>query len=208
MNNFWNGFEKQAGLLRTLGNVTGARHLKAGLKQVKREVDRGTPTQQVSMTKMLVPNSRRKRFLKANDNLNTGAKRMAGTALVAGGAAYGANKVMSKQAYDYAHEVKEYQEYAKERQNDEPIGVLPAIGTGAALGAGVGGIAAAHMRGPLLKASLLGAALGGLFGFGASKLSEGDIDESKRIMGMPKKDRDSYLRSLARKDENVYRYGN
>ena len=45
MDNFWNGFEKQASIPRLIGTVTGARDLKRGYNIIGKMVSKGQMTQ-------------------------------------------------------------------------------------------------------------------------------------------------------------------
>ena len=97
--NFWAGFEKQAGIMsgvgsigRTIGNVTGARQLSAGIKQIGHEVGRGA---NVTGGKLFTRPGISNRLGAAEKNLRQGGMKMLGTAAVGTAGVYGANKLMS-----------------------------------------------------------------------------------------------------------------
>lgn len=112
-----------------------------------------------------------------------------------------------KLAYNYEHEAKNKENYAKSRKNDKAVGWKRSLGIGSAIGGGVGALAgmAGDIQGPLAKKLFGGAAVGALGGAALGALyklfDEADIGEQKRIMAMPQKDRVTYLASAARKEE-------
>ena len=111
-----------------------------------------------------------------------------------------------KRAYDYAHEVDVAHEYAKDRYQDEPITWSKALGGGALLGSGIGGITGAlkspkeRMLGGLAGA-IAGAGMGALLGGGVGAIDRYDIAEQKEIMDMDGAKRAKYLASKERERE-------
>lgn len=114
-----------------------------------------------------------------------------------------------KRSYDYKQEAKDLQERFSKRSKSTPIDMKKSLLWGSGLGSLGGGLIGALKGGHGSKQRLIGAGLGGLLGASlggltgaiASISSVLGIEEAKRIMSMPQKDRDVYLRSLARKNE-------
>lgn len=113
-----------------------------------------------------------------------------------------------KRAYSYAHETRELGRDYSENAKRTPIGGIKSSLVGAGIGAVGGGLlGAVHgaSRGSAMAGGALGALLGGGFGAGMGALSamadKLGIEESKRIMAMPKKEREEYLQHLAREGE-------
>ena len=95
MESFWNGFEKRAGMMQQagkfLGNVTGARQLKAGFGQIKHQMNRGNLTRDAAGTVLSTPGAAN-RVAQAGKNLAIGGAKALGTTAAVG---YGANKMLS-----------------------------------------------------------------------------------------------------------------
>ena len=99
MEAFWSGFEKRAGMMQQagkfLGNVTGARQLKAGFGQVKHQMGKGNLGRDAAGNLMSTPGAA-KRVQQAGRNLAIGGAKALGTAAATTAAVgYGANKMLS-----------------------------------------------------------------------------------------------------------------
>lgn len=172
MNLFFRGFEKKANIvrkgLRTLGNITGARHLKAGIKDTKRLVDTKRIVKVPGKGIMGNP-AYQKRFVRAENNLRTGAKRMAGTGLAVGATAYGVNRLNKSANFD-----QESSSNAM-RMSDEGLGKhlaskelmkerLKTMGGRTLGGAGVGALAGLALGANPGRSAALGGIIGALSG--------------------------------------------
>lgn len=117
-----------------------------------------------------------------------------------------------KRAYDYGHEVRELDQHYEGRAGATPMDATEASRTGRRVGAIFGGLMGALLGAtthkPLMGAAL-GAGVGGLAGAGlghmggisAAMRDKLGIEEAKRIITMPKKERREYLLHLARQNE-------
>lgn len=113
-----------------------------------------------------------------------------------------------KKAYDYEHESKNLHTHYDQRSQETPVSVSRAGLWGAGIGGAGGAILGAlqnkgkgGMLPGLLIGGLLGAGVGGLAGVATAIADELGIEEAKRIMRMEDGARQSYLKSLARRNE-------
>ena len=102
MSSFWQGFEKQAGVMRDLGkkigNLTGVRQLRTGLKQLEHEKKRRGATIGGGMYTTRLGYA--KRMENADKLIQSGAGRLAGTAALGGLGAAGTAALASKNKED------------------------------------------------------------------------------------------------------------
>jgi len=103
-----------------------------------------------------------------------------------------------KLGYDYAWESQEAEQHAKKRYKDKPISALKSTGIGGAIGSGIGALTGKLNRTGAGKAALIGGLVGALGGLAVAGIDAADIKESKKVMGMPKKQRDMYLTARER----------
>jgi hypothetical protein len=114
-----------------------------------------------------------------------------------------------KSAYDFEHEARrseQHYDYQSKRTN--PMSKVKAAlytGLAGALLGGAGGALHDNFKGNRLLGGALGAGLGALAGGGLGILTamvdKLGIETAKRIMAMPKKERDAYLKYLAYQNE-------
>lgn len=95
MDAFWEGFEKQAGFWKSLGNVTGVRQLATGIRSVAHLHDRGKIAPITGGFGLAVKPGYYKRVAATENNLRSGALKALGTTGVLGVGAYGAKKMLS-----------------------------------------------------------------------------------------------------------------
>ena len=113
-----------------------------------------------------------------------------------------------KKAYDYEHESSNLKARYDQRSKETPVSARKAGLWGAGIGGAGGAILGAlqhkgkgGMLPGLLMGGLLGAGIGGLAGVATAIADELGIEEAKRIMRMEDGARQSYLKSLARRNE-------
>ena len=119
------------------------------------------------------------------------------------------NEALEKIAYNYTHEARELEDHHKKNQNKQKThagrSALEGATGGAALGASFGALLSD--KGKRGKSALIGTGIGALggaaVGAGASATHNRGIENSKKIMAMPKKHRRDKLRAEARKNERL-----